>query len=137
MSRQRTSLVVVGLLVTVVVVAAVSSAGSRLLARQPSAAKPASCRQTGQNHAVTISGNQLKPVTVSAKLCDTLSIKNLDAITREIGFGPHDHHVAYDGVAQEVLTHGQSLTITLNRPGTYFFHDHFHDEIAGSFTVTR
>jgi hypothetical protein len=34
------------------------------------------------------------------------------------------------------LRQGGSVTVTLVKTGTFHFHDHFHDEVAGSFTVT-
>jgi plastocyanin len=91
----------------------------------------------GQNHTVIIRDDKASPVKTTAKLCDTLSIINLDTVTREIAFGPHENHVAYDGVAEKLLQEGESFTVMLNQPGTYRFHDHVHDEVQGYFTVTK
>lgn len=95
------------------------------------------CTKTGATHVVQIQNNSVQPATVSASRCDKLQIINLDADTREIGFGAHEHHEQYDGVAEKVVRQNDSLTITLIQAGTFHFHDHFHDEAAGSFMVTR
>lgn len=107
--------------------------GSRLLGSHATGA--AACKQTGPQHVATIKDNAVHPGTVTGKRCDTLKIVNADAITREIGFGNHDHHQPYDGVAERLLRQGESLTITLNQTGDYHFHDHFHDEVAANFIV--
>lgn len=70
-------------------------------------------------------------------MCDTLTFTNKDAIAREIAFGPHEHHVPYDGVAERVLNKNQSFTVTLNQTGNFRWHDHLHDEVEGTFAVTR
>lgn len=93
------------------------------------------CKSTGQNHVVDIKDNKMNPENTVGKYCDTLTIKNEDSITREIGFGPHDHHTPYDGVAERLLAKGESFTVTMSQRGNFHFHDHFHDETAGTFTV--
>jgi len=90
----------------------------------------------GQSYSVMIMDGKVEPAgTVTAKLCDTLTITNMDSEAREIAFGPHEQHVPYDGVAEKVLNKDQSLTITLNKAGTYHWHDHEHDEVEGYFKV--
>jgi hypothetical protein len=93
------------------------------------------CGRTGQTHIIVIQNARLNPAETTAPRCDKLTIVNRDDITREIGFGNHDHHVAYDGVAQKILRQGESLTITLVKTGHFHFHDHFHEEVEGEFTV--
>jgi plastocyanin len=94
-----------------------------------------SCTGQHDSHTVTIKNNNMNPVDVQGALCDTLTITNADDITREMAFGPHEHHVAYDGVTEKTLTKDQSLTVTLDQAGTYLFHDHLHDELAGEVIV--
>lgn len=95
------------------------------------------CPGTSATHVVTIQHDTMSPSHIDGKLCDTLQIKNLDNVSRAIAFGSHDHHVPYDGVTERVLGKNESFTITLNKTGTYPFHDHFHDEVAGTFIVTQ
>lgn len=89
------------------------------------------CRQKGAAHVVTIANSKMTPGTTTASLCDTLTIKNADAINRDVAFGNHDHHVAYDGITERRLAQNESFTVTLNQTGTYHFHDHLHDEVEG------
>jgi hypothetical protein len=86
---------------------------------------------------VVIENSQLSVAHVDAKLCDTLTLINKDTRLRVMAFGQHDNHQAYDGVTEQVLAEGQSLTVTLNQLGTFRFHDHTQDEVQGTFTVTR
>jgi plastocyanin len=95
------------------------------------------CAQTGANHTVSIINNRPRPADISVRLCDKLTFVNKDNLTREIAFGAHDNHVPYDGVTERFLNKDQSFTITLNKVGTYHWHDHLHDEIQGDFTVNK
>lgn len=88
-------------------------------------------------HRVIIKEDKLTPATVTAKLCEKLTVINQDYEIREVAFGPHDDHVPYDGVTEKVLRQGQSFTITLNQTGAFRVHDHIHDEVSGMFVVTR
>jgi hypothetical protein len=97
----------------------------------------AACVAIGSDRKVVIKNNTMTPDHVSAPRCDKLTITNNDDINRLIAFGPHEHHVAYDGVTERLLTPGQSLTVTLNQLGNFEFHDHLHDEVQGTFTVIK
>ncbi len=93
------------------------------------------CTKKGQNHLVIMLGNSATPNHINAKLCDTLTIKNADDQIRLVAFGEHEHHQAYDGVLERTLQQNQSLTVALNKTGTYHFHDHLDDLAQGNFTV--
>lgn len=96
------------------------------------------CQATaGQNYHVVITNGKASNDNLRAHMCDTLTFTNKDAIAREIAFGPHEHHVPYDGVAERVLNKNQSFTVTLNQTGNFRWHDHLHDEVEGTFAVTR
>lgn len=112
---------------------AAAYAGGRF--KSPEDARAATCSAGGQSHLVVIDGDKAVPWHTYAARCDTLTIRNADDVIRLIAFGPHEHHVAYDGVTEAVVGHDQSLTITLDAAGTYHFHDHIHDEVTGEFTV--
>ncbi len=94
-------------------------------------------RPAGVDHAVTILHDKLSATAITGQLCDRLTITNRDAEQRLIAFGAHDDHQAYDGVTERVLGQNDNLTITLNQPGTFTFHDHLHDKVVGSFTVVQ
>lgn len=86
---------------------------------------------------VMIMDGHVEPRITSGRLCDTVTITNMDKVSREIAFGSHEAHVAYDGVAEKVLDGGRSFTITLNNVGDVRFHDHTHEEVEGHITVTN
>ena len=93
------------------------------------------CPVTFEQHIVKIRDDEITPLHTGGKLCDTLTIINEDARLRLMAFGKHDHHEPYDGVTEKVLSQGQDLTVTMNQTGTYLFHDHLNDAVAGTFTV--
>jgi len=88
-------------------------------------------------HVVTITGGKPSETQTIGKLCETFTVTNNDATPREIAFGAHDHHMAYDGVEEKLLAKGKSLTVTLDKTGRYHWHDHLHDEVEGYLTVTK
>jgi len=130
-------MIVFGVAVVAVVVLAVA-ASSAYLSRQDRTAQagPACSSGAHANHRVVIQQGKVTPEHTTAPRCDTLTITNLDSTGRLLAFGPHEHHVPYDGVAERVVSKGQSLTVTLVQAGNFRFHDHLHDEVQGTFTVT-
>lgn len=86
-------------------------------------------------HLAVISNNRVTPANTQANLCDQLVITNNDNVTRQITFGKDEDDVAYDGIAEQALTKGQSFTITLNRLGNYRFYDRLHQGVQGQFLV--
>jgi hypothetical protein len=105
------------------------------LTAKAEAGQAAACTKQGSHHTVAISGDRVEPVRTKARLCDTLTILNNDDKLRDMAFGVHDRHTAYNGISVKSLLKGQSFTVVLDEKGTYLFHDHYQDEIAGDFTV--
>jgi len=95
------------------------------------------CNGSHGTHKVVILGNQVIPQHTEAKVCDKLVITNEDSAERLMAFGPHDHHISYDGVTERLLTQDQSLNVTLIQIGTFTFHDHADEQVIGSFTVSN
>ncbi len=91
----------------------------------------------GAVHQVTIKNNRVSPQFTEGILCDKIEITNLDNNTLEISFGPHEHHIAYDGVNEKFLNKNQSFTLTLSQLGMYHFHDHLNESIMGYFSVYK
>ena len=89
------------------------------------------------HYTVTIQGGKVSNNALTAQKCDTLTITNEDSAIREVAFGPHDHHVAYDGIEERIIHQNESVTVTLIKAGTFHWHDHIHDEVEGNFTVTQ
>lgn len=120
---------------TVVALTGLAAYGAVRLSDQLSSANTPGCSQEGANHLVTIKNGEVMPNHTTGKLCDTLTIRNEDDVTRFMAFGQHDNHQAYDGVSERTLTKNQSFTIVMNKAGEYLFHDHLHDEVHGTFTA--
>lgn len=88
------------------------------------------------SYKAVIEGGKVKPAHIAAKLCDRLTITNLDDKSRNMAFGRHEKHVSYDGVTEKLLRRGESLSVMLVKPGDYIFHDHYDDGVRATFTVT-
>ena len=121
-------------LLIVVVVGAALALG---LSGGQSAASDCKANTKPVAHSVDIKGGKVSSADITGKMCDTITFTNEDAVAREIAFGPHEHHVPYDGVAERVLNKNESFTITLDKTGRYHWHDHLHDEVEGYFTVSK
>jgi hypothetical protein len=93
------------------------------------------CSSHHVSHFVTIKDSVVSPENTVASKCDTLTIKNLDDVDRMVAFGVHEMHTAYDGVEERDLLGNQEFTVTLIQTGSFKFHDHMHDEVAGTFQV--
>ena len=98
----------------------------------------ARCSSTMQPvHMVVIKVDKAVPDHVSALQCDSIEFVNESGGIKLLAFGPHEHHVSYDGVSEWALGPGQSFRIKLVQVGTVHFHDHISDSDQGSFTVTK
>lgn len=98
--------------------------------------KTGACEGQHDNHKITIKYGQVSPLYTVASKCDTLTFINEDNELLDIAFGEHPNHDAYAGKTDLLVREGQNKTITLSESGTYEFHNHLHEETAGSFTVT-
>lgn len=98
-------------------------------------AKAAGCPAGGSDHIVIISHADVIPQHTDGRRCDRLTIINRDKVLRLIAFGPHTHHMPYDGVTEKVLYQNQELTVQMVQTGSFSFHDHIHDWVVGTFTV--
>jgi plastocyanin len=77
---------------------------------------------------VQITRSGFTPRTTSAQLGDTVAWHNADTADHQV--------VADDGsFASPILHAGQSYTVTLNRAGTFRYHDSFHPRLTGKVTV--
>lgn len=86
-------------------------------------------------HTMIIQNDKVAPNHINALRCDSLTIINRDMTERMIAFGPHEDHVAYDGVKEKMVGHNGALTVTLVEAGSFRFHDHIHDEVQATFNV--
>lgn len=124
-------IILLGFLAAVIVVAVIHFGG-----QTNKKAGVSACSPKGHiDHAVVIKNSEVLPEHTDATRCDTLTITSDDTVTRLMAFGQHDHHQAYDGVTEKILTKGQTMTVTLDQVGSFRFHDHLHDEVQGTFSV--
>jgi len=95
--------------------------------------------QGGQQAAYTVrfQPSSVSPGHTDGHLCDRLTFINDTGAIILLAFGPHEHHISYDGISERVLGPGQSVTVTLIKTGSYGFHDHIQDKLVGTFTVTK
>lgn len=93
------------------------------------------CTSSGANYKIVIQNDAASPNNVAGNLCDTITITNLDSRPFTIAFGPHEHHVAYDGISERMLMKDQSLTFKLVKKGDFKFHDHIRNDVGGTFSV--
>ena len=121
-------------LLTAAAVYGANQAYSKLAAKAP---KLTTCAHKGTDHKVIIKNGSVAPAHIDGKLCDTMSVTNTDNVLRYIAFGRHDEHQPYDGITEKTIEKDQGFTVTMDEVGSYKFHDHLHDEVQGTFTVTR
>ena len=85
---------------------------------------------------VSIRNNAFVPEHVQAYVCDKLVIRNEDQEPHEPAVGPHPQHSSYPGFdAEKPLAQGETFEFMLNRPGSYSFHDHLHEDIRATITI--
>ncbi|MDB5178961.1 MAG: hypothetical protein JWN01_904 [Patescibacteria group bacterium] len=117
---------------------AVQYFSSQYLTSHGTAAKqPAECGGVHVTHVVTIQNDVMNPQETTGKLCDVLTITNLDNKRRIMAFGVHDSHKAYNGVTEKRLEKSQSFSVVLNETGTYVVHDHLDDDVKSGFIVAK
>ncbi len=131
MNSRKTWMTASLLLITTVIIGGLS------VSAHIAKASAATCSSRGQIYQVVFQNNHASPENTYANRCDRIQFVNRDAVTRSIAFGPHEKHIAYSGILERVISKNESFTITLTSAGLYPFHDHFHDEVAGYFSVTK
>lgn len=95
------------------------------------------CDAIGTEYVVAIQGGKLGMNRIQAKACDRLTITNEDDQLRLMAFGVHDSHRTYNGVTEQTLEKGDSMSVVLTEIGSFTFHDHLNDTFAGVFTVQK
>jgi plastocyanin len=77
---------------------------------------------------VQIKSTGFSPSSISINHGDSINWKNVDKVDHQV--------VADDGsFASPILHAGRSYTVTLNRAGTFRYHDSFHPRLTGKVTV--
>lgn len=99
--------------------------------------KTGACEGQYTNHRVTIKDGVVRPIHVSAKLCDTLSFIIEEGETFELAFGTNPNRETYAGETGIRVRKNRGNTIILNQAGTYRYYDPNDPNIVGDFTVEQ
>lgn len=82
--------------------------------------------------------SQFEPKDISVHVCDTLKFENFDDEARLPAIGEHPKHAYYPGFEPEqAIEKNQVYRVTLDRAGYYTIHDHLHEEMVGTLTITQ
>lgn len=95
------------------------------------------CKTVGKIHTLNIEDNRFSPSELSLKRCDRIKVVNKDSVARLIALGEHDHHIAYPGFEEQSLGGGDSFTFTADEAGSYLIHDHIHDNVEGTISISE
>lgn len=93
------------------------------------------CPKLGANHTIELKNNAAHPRQVTARVCDTLTIINLDGAARTLIFSAYEQYQTYTGESGQTIRSGRNTVITLTKSGVHTFYDHELTAISGSFTV--
>lgn len=93
------------------------------------------CQTKGTNYKIILTNNKANPTSIKAKLCDTITFVNNDAMAHTITFGSYSNHSDYASVPEVTVRKGRNKTITLIVSGSFQYHDHSHTTLLGKFTV--
>lgn len=92
--------------------------------------------EASENHRIELKNKTAVPRHVYARLCDTITIINLDEASRTINFGPREDPGTYAGEPGKVIYPRRNMIFTLTELGAHQFHDSALNEVYGDFTVT-
>ncbi|HSX32604.1 MAG TPA: cytochrome o ubiquinol oxidase subunit IV [Candidatus Saccharimonadales bacterium] len=90
---------------------------------------------TGKNYKLELKDGTILPSRITAGLCDTITIVNLEDSTHTLGFERKDEPVRYAGQADVSVRSQRSEPIRLTDPGAYRIYDTEHSERSADFTV--
>lgn len=89
-------------------------------------------------YTVEIINDSFRPSLVNAKICDKIKFVNKEDVLHQPATGPHPTHTSYPGFdSLKPLKNGEEYTFTLNRPGSYSFHDHLTPKMTGRVIITK
>ena len=92
--------------------------------------------EASTSHKIELKNGTAVPRHVYARLCDTLTIVNLDETARTINFGPPQDPGSYAGETSAAIYPRRNTVITLTEPGMHEFYDPALNGVFGDFTVT-
>ncbi len=91
---------------------------------------------TFTTHEVIIKDGMFHPRELTAAVCDRIRFVNRESVPHEPAVGSHPAHTSYPGFdAESPLWENEIFEFTLNRPGTYSFHDHLNESMVGALVI--
>lgn len=88
---------------------------------------------------VTFSGSSVSPATVTIKAGESVILANSSSKQVQVGSDPHPTHTANQELSNGQFTlsiaSGASATVTLNKVGTWGYHDHLNPTVKGTVVV--
>lgn len=126
-------------LIIIAVIGAIAFAiyDTRETPKTEAAESTTSCRTVGKTHTIAIEGNKFNPQELELKRCDRIKVVNKDSAARLIALGEHDHHIAYPGFEEQSMGGGDSFTFTADKAGKYLIHDHVHDDVEATLSISE
>lgn len=84
---------------------------------------------------ITYASSGFSPSTVTVKKGDTITIKNDSSDDIQFDSNPHPLHTDNTELNVGAVASGKSTTVTLNKVGTWGYHNHFNTSQKGTITV--
>jgi len=104
---------------------------------QSSAATNSSGASPTQSQAalVTYDGSSFSPGQITVKAGQTVIFKNNSSVTVQVNSDPHPIHTDDSDLNVGSIAAGQSKTVTVNKTGSFGFHNHLMPTQKGSITI--
>lgn len=84
---------------------------------------------------ITYTGSGFSPETLTVKSGDTVTVRNESSRTIEFESDPHPAHTSNTELNIDTIRPGESKTFTVNRTGTFGYHDHLDSSKTGTIIV--
>ena len=94
------------------------------------------CTHLGKTQSIIIKHNTFIPQQVTVSRCDRVVFINQDSIYHQPALGKHPEHILYAGFEEQLLSFGQTNGFVVHTAGTLPFHDHLHEDVQGTISVS-
>ncbi len=84
---------------------------------------------------IAITSDGFVPSKVTAKVGDTILVRNDSNHSVQFSSDPHPVHTKNSELNQSTIKAGASQTFKVTRVGTWGFHDHLNSNLTGTITV--
>ncbi len=84
---------------------------------------------------ITYSGSGFSPATITVKVGATVAIVNSSSQDMQFDSDPHPVHTDNTELNVGVVSPGQTMTFTVNKKGTWGYHNHLNSSQTGKIVV--